>query len=916
MRAIVGRSAELAEIGRALDDVDAGSGRLVLVAGPPGIGKSRLADAGAADAKVRGMAIARGHAIDDPGAPPLWPWLRVLRGHPGAAGLDAIDAAESDAAARFRLFVDITELLTERAAADGLLVVIEDLHWADRESLQLLRHIAAGLSDVPIAVLATFRDRPAAELDMVLPDLIRGDSTRVVTLGGLSVPDLAAWLPTLAGRADPTMASALHDATGGNPLLVRLIATELATSPVGVDELMAQRPQLRRLVAARVAALPEDVQDVLAAASVLAERVFPDVLSAMLGGAHVRDALVQAEHAGVLRGGEAPAFEHALVRDAVYAELSAARRSELHRAAALALETNGYPVPGVIASHWERADDPARCLPWALRADDAARASFAYDNAARWAELVLRCARRTGVGELDALIRLAETHALSGFIDRAADACASAGRLAVAEGRPDKLAAAALVVHGSGNPLAMEKIGPLCDQALKALPDNAHALRARLLAQRTVVMAEIEGGSRPADLAADALNEAELSEDADAILEAIAARHLAITVPSTVSERLDLGRRAIELGNAAQRPMAALWGHLWRALAANQLGTIQEVEHEMAEIDRIATQRRSVLARWHHHRLRAMLAGLVGDFDTARDADDEAKWLGERVGDLSLTGLSVAFKTQLALVRGDPTEIPPHTLDIVAAAPRMPLVRIAIPIIHAVEGDIDLARAEFEQFRDIPTTYPIGVRWAGTVGQIGAVAVLLDDADVAGVVHDLLRPTAMYYMGDGSGSVFTWGAVGLQVGDLARVAGRMEDALDHYRDAAVMDARIGARPFAALSRLGAARVLLALQRDADEAITLATDAAAEFRRLAMPGPLATAQQVITDLEALGRIAAPLSVREREVAELVAQALSNREIAGRLVLSERTVETHVRSILAKLGFSTRTEIAAWWLGGRR
>ena len=228
----------------------------------------------------------------------------------------------------------------------------------------------------------------------------------------------------------------------------------------------------------------------------------------------------------------------------------------------------------------------------------------------------------------------------------------------------------------------------------------------------------------------------------------------------------------------------------------------------------------------------------------------------------------------------------------------------------------NLIEFQIEQFRDIPTTYPIGVRWAGTVGQIGAVAVLLDDADVAGVVHDLLRPTAMYHMGDGSGSVFTWGAVGLQVGDLARVAGRMEDALDHYRDAAVMDARIGARPFAALSRLGAARVLLALQRDADEAITLATDAAAEFRRLAMPGPLATAQQVITDLEALGRIAAPLSVREREVAELVAQALSNREIAGRLVLSERTVETHVRSILAKLGFSTRTEIAAWWLGGRR
>jgi DNA-binding CsgD family transcriptional regulator len=752
-------------------------------------------------------------------------------------------------------------------------------------------------------------------LAAVLPDLVRGDRTRAITLTGLSSADVAAWLPDLAGRADPELASALHEATGGNPLLVRLVATELAINPVPVDELMAQRPELRRLVAARLGALPDSVQDVLAAASVLAERIFPDVLSAMLGGAPVADALIQAERAGVLRGGDDPAFEHALVRDAVYAELSAGRRAELHRAAALALEAGGYPVPGVVASHWERAGELASCLPWAQRADDAARASFAYDDAARWADLVLRCARRTGVGELDALIRLAEAQTLCGFVERAADNCVAAARLAVDEHRPEQLAAAALVVHGSGNPAALERIRPLCDQALDGLPDDAHVLRARLMAQRAVVIAELEGGSRPAGLAAEALAEAEVSGDADAILEAIAARHLAITIPSTVTERLVLGRRAIDLGNTAQRPMATLWGHLWRALAAHQLGTMQEVEHEMAEIERIATERRSVLARWHYFRLHAMLTALMGEFDKARAADDAARSLGERVGDLSLTGLSVAFSTQMALLRGDPAEIPPHTADLVAASPPMPLIRIAIPLIHAVQGEVDLARAEFEQFRGIPARYPVGVRWAGTVGQIGAVAVLLDDAEVAALVHDLLRPTVAHYMGDGSGSVFTWGAVGLQVGDLARVAGRHEDALAHYRGAAAMDARIGARPFAALARLGVARVLLALERDLDEAIELAVAAAAEFRRLDMPGPLATAQRVINDLEAAGRSASPLSAREREVAELVAQALSNREIAERLVLSERTVETHVRSILAKLGFVSRTEIVAWWLGAR-
>ncbi len=125
-----------------------------------------------------------------------------------------------------------------------------------------------------------------------------------------------------------------------------------------------------------------------------------------------------------------------------------------------------------------------------------------------------------------------------------------------------------------------------------------------------------------------------------------------------------------------------------------------------------------------------------------------------------------------------------------------------------------------------------------------------------------------------------------------------------------MDVRIGARPFTALSRLGWAQSLLAAGRELDAALGLCEQAAAEFRRLDMPGPLATATEVIVALESARRSASPLTGRETEVAQLVAEALSNREIADRLVLSERTVETHVRSILGKLGFTTRTEIATW------
>jgi len=143
---------------------------------------------------------------------------------------------------------------------------------------------------------------------------------------------------------------------------------------------------------------------------------------------------------------------------------------------------------------------------------------------------------------------------------------------------------------------------------------------------------------------------------------------------------------------------------------------------------------------------------------------------------------------------------------------------------------------------------------------------------------------------------------------------RVAEAISRYTDGIEMNARIGARPFLALSRLGLAKALAAGADPGDlpTARALVTEAAAEFRRLGLPGPLAAADALLARTDAAARAANPLSPRETEVASLIALAMSNKQIAERLVLSERTVETHVRSILAKLGYSTRTEIATWSL----
>ena len=343
------------------------------------------------------------------------------------------------------------------------------------------------------------------------------------------------------------------------------------------------------------------------------------------------------------------------------------------------------------------------------------------------------------------------------------------------------------------------------------------------------------------------------------------------------------------------------------------MGNRTVVEQEIAEIERVARQHGSVLAAWHHHRFRAVLAALSGDFDDARAANSSARELAQRCGELSRVSLSSAFQLQLAILRGDPAELDLEFTQIVQHAPPIPLVRISRPQLHAIEGRLDQAAEEFEEFRHLPATFPLGVRWLGTIVQVASVAELLDDPEVAATTYPLLAPIARYYSGDGSGAVFNHGALSRLAGEMALTAGRTGDAINQLREAIAMNARIGARPYTALSRLGLARALIArIPSDAQlaEAAELTARAAAEFRRLDMPGPLARASSVTEQIAAARRSISTLSPREEEVAGLVAQALSNRQIAARLVLSERTVETHVRSILNKLGVNSRAQIAVW------
>src|SRR5215467_9812329 len=513
---IVGRGRELAQLRAALAAASGGAGRLVLVSGEPGIGKTRLVSAAVDMAGEYDVPVAAGCAIDDPGMPPLWPWRDAARSVPALAGVldgaagsagESPAAAADSASARFVMFTEACRALADAAAERGLLVILEDLQWADRTSL-LLRHLAGELARTRLLVVATFREATAPPLADLLPALLRAGSTRPIRLTGLSRSDIAQWLQWLATVGDVDgLADRLWTGTGGNPLFVRMLV-ERDTAAIGDG--LSGFPELRHLVLAQVSRLGDPARELLDAASVLGERIDPPVLAEVTGrsAAEVGTLLDQAVARGVLQSTPEMAglsFAHAVVRDAVYDELVPSRRMTLHEQAARALERSGRgaALAGQIASHWQRSGGPgwaAHCVRWARAAARSATAALAYDEASRFTALALHAAEadpaQTGAAlRAELTLDAARAEFVAGHIEASLAFCQAAARLAEDADRPDILAAAALVITGMGDPATTAAVDALCAKAIHAVPAEDTALRARLRARQAIGAAEADGGN-------------------------------------------------------------------------------------------------------------------------------------------------------------------------------------------------------------------------------------------------------------------------------------------------------------------------------------------------------------------------------------------------------------------------------------
>ncbi len=431
---LAGREAHLEAIEEAVVSTAAGRGRVILVAGEPGIGKTRLAEEAAGRARASGVTVAWGRSSQDTGAPAFWPWTQVIRelltevstGSPAAAlGPHAADLAVvlpelvgggSRSAppvldletSRFRLCQAATAALAHLGTGRRLLIVLDDLQWADVASQRLLSHMAATLADAPIVVLVTYRDQPldgGESLDETLSALARTAPLDRLELAGLGRADVARVMAAHSDSApDDKLVRLVLDRTGGNPFFVhevlrlltahgwqrRVSGEEAATLvaehvPAGVRDVLRQR----------LSRLPDQTRTLLLVAAVVGQEFDLDVIRDVAGieDDDALDGLELTVSAGLVV--EDPArvgrfrFAHALIREAIYAETSRARRARLHaRVAQALLDRRGEDPEYVlqVAHQWWLAAPVAgadRAIPHVMAAADLCLATLAHEEAER-----------------------------------------------------------------------------------------------------------------------------------------------------------------------------------------------------------------------------------------------------------------------------------------------------------------------------------------------------------------------------------------------------------------------------------------------------------------------------------------------------------------------------------------------------
>jgi DNA-binding SARP family transcriptional activator len=846
---LVGRRELLAELRLVWRRASVGAATVVMVAGEAGSGKTRLLTELAKEAHAAGATVLAGRCPEDGGvafapftealrpyvvasrtALPEWVVAELARLLPEvSADTGAPEGAAHDA--RHRLFEAVAATIGQAAQRTPLLLIVEDLHWADPATLQMLGHVIRTVGWAPLLVAGSLRDEgvdAAPALQILLGDLRRGRRLETLVLAGLSEQEVgalaAAWL---GSKPSSDLAAALLGRTGGNPLfleeLVRhlvesgpqrssaeLVAAALTEVPHGVRSVIDRRlarlaPRVRRAVEVAAVAGEDFLLADLAVACDASDDELVGDMDATVGAGLVNETGLPGRYR----------FAHALVREAVLKGLTSTRRALLHRRLAAALEA--LPEDRrerrllELARHVLDAGplvDAVTATTAALRAAEQATVSLAYEDAARLLERAvatelddrdpLRVELLLGLGE--ALVRSGDgPFAEQRFVEAADRARALGDRKLFGRAA---LGAAGLTVNVGP---ARAAVRALLEEALVGL-DPASTLRPRLLARLAIEVYYVRPANLRESLSAEALA-AGRSFGGPALLEALGARHVALWSPAHTEERLAIADELI----AAARPLAAreaeLQGVNWRVADLVELGNLDAARHSIAEHERLATDLRLLGYAWYVPMWRAMLALMAGRLDEAERLSQEGERIGAAARDRNAALLFAVQRLAIRHAGGELTAADRAAIERGArSSPAGAAWRVWAASIALDRGDVERVRGAILREIDGLASLPLDADWLYTAATLGVQVAHLGDRSAAAELYRRVLPYRRRTVTTGR-ATFCAGSVSLSLGLLAATLGDDRAAVAHLEDAVRRNDELGAVPFAAAARYALAELI-------------------------------------------------------------------------------------------------------------
>jgi DNA-binding SARP family transcriptional activator len=830
----------LHELALAADD---GRPRFALIGGEPGVGKTRLAEELCARLDDRATMVAWGRAHDDDGAPPLWPWVQVLRDFGVQAGdlteheRDTLGALLPELAgnelptadpnmARYRLFDAVRGVLARVGAERRCVIVLDDAQWADASAMRLLRFLATEPFGAKLLIVGLFHEptiAPPGSFGAMVVDLAHRSNVDRYTLAGLDVADVAQLVEARTGLSGSDLldlATRLHARTNGNAFflteLIGLLGSEHRLDSAALDAVASDIPTIvADVIRRRAQRLPLDSQAALAVAAVIGREFSLDVLQVATGLDEER--AFEAMEAAlmtrtVVETGEGRyCFAHSLVNDTLYHDLSVTRRARLHGRVAAALEGQSDAAATQLAHHYRLAGDSANTARYSERAAEIAERTLAFDEAAENLETALSVGADvwTPGQKVDLLVRLSNALKMAGQPVLGADAADRALDIASRSSDPELMAFVARSC-GEVNLWQVRRYGVVDDRTVSTLDRMLELLPAGDAVNRAHLMVALalslyysdDARPRGLDLIRGACAIARRSDVSDQSPELLAQTLVEslvyLATEPDPTEQLAVLDELVRVHDLVQERAAGTFDGtpvlLRGQLVRLSIGDANELDQVVTDAGKLAEARNDRVATAFCVWAQASVAFLRGRYS---DAEHHATAAFDLHRALGIWGAPETFALHMILIwreQGRLVEMAPIVEPLLeeAAYPRAHKMlglfaseRGEIARIVALLGDDPVPRS-----RDFPWLVEVCL-----TAELAATAALPCRQEL----YDIMLPFAAR-VATMEATYVCLGSVSHYLGLLADSLGLGREAVLHARDGLEMNERIGAIPWIQRSR--------------------------------------------------------------------------------------------------------------------